>query len=110
LILLPQRVLAFGVGAAMADIFVAALIDALDNVGIKLQRVRIHIVRAGHAIFVEKVEIIPDADPVSVVAPGEIALVLRRRAGGAVRAETGAEGEGLDIVAKRESEPLAARP
>ena len=41
---------------------------------------RIDVVRAGQAELVEQVEIVPDPDPVAVIAPGVVALALRRRA------------------------------
>ena len=63
LVLLPQHVLALGIGAAVADIFVAAPVEPLDDVGAVLQHRRVDVVRAGQAELVEQVEIVPDARP-----------------------------------------------
>ena len=61
--------------------------------------------RPGQREFVEQVEIIPEPDPVAVIAPGVIALALRRRCAGRVAAEPGAKGEILDIVVEGDGEP-----
>ena len=54
--------------------------------------------RSGQSEFVEQIEIIPEADPVTVIAPRVIALALRRRRAGRIAAEPGAKREMLDVV------------
>ncbi len=110
LVLLPEGVLPLGIGAAMADEFVAAAADALDNVGAVFEHRRVDVVRAGQPEFVEQIEVVPDPDPVAVIAPGVVALVLRARAAGRIGAEPSAERKMLDVVAEEDREPLAFRP
>src|SRR5207248_11439990 len=102
LILLPQDVLPLGIGAAMADEFVAAAADALDDVGAAFQHRRVDVVRAGQAEFVEQIEVVPDPDPVAVIAPGVAALILRAGTAGRIGAKPGAEREMLDTVAEKD--------
>ena len=89
----------------MADILVAAPVQPLDDLGAVFEHGRIDVVRSRQSEFVEQVEIIPEADPVAVVAPRVIALALRRRCAGRVAAEPGAKGEMLDVVVERDGQP-----
>src|SRR5271170_2728291 len=52
----------------------------------------------------------PQADAVAVIAPGIVAMALRRRGTRRVAAEPGAEGEMLDVVVEGNGEPLAPGP
>ena len=110
LVLLPEDVLALGIGAAVPDIFVAAPVEPLDDIGAVFEHRRVDVVRAGQGELVEKVEVVPDADPVAVIAPGVIALVLRDIGPGRIAAEPAPEREMLDIVAEEHGEPLALGP
>src|SRR5258708_12278313 len=94
----------------MADEFVTTAADALDDVGAVFEHRRIDVVRAGQSEFVEQIEVVPDPDPVAVIAPGVVALVLRARAAGRIGAEPSAERKMLDVVAEEDREPLALRP
>ena len=78
LVVFPHDVLPLGVGAAVPDVLVATLIEALADFGAGFQQGGIDVVRGRQLVFVQQVEIAPDADTVAVVAPGEIALRLRR--------------------------------
>src|SRR5260370_6018062 len=94
----------------MADMLVAAPGQAVDEFGAVFEDGRIDIVRSGQSELVEQVEIIPEADPVAVIAPRVIALALRRRCAGRVAAEPGPKGEMLDVVVEGDVEPCAAGP
>jgi hypothetical protein len=109
-VLFPQLVLAFRVGAAMPDVLVAPLVEAFDDFGASVQRRRINIVRAGQLIFIQKIEITPNANTITIVAPGEVALRLRRVRRRAVAAETSLERKMLDIIAESECKPCAIWP
>src|SRR5205807_2858189 len=91
LILFPISVLPLGIGPAMPDEFVAAAADALDDVGAVFEHRRVDVMRAGQAELVEQIEVVPDPDPVAVIAPGVAALVLRAGRAGRIGAEPGAE-------------------
>src|SRR5271169_5223531 len=65
---------------------------------------------AGQAELVQEVEIVPKADAIAVVAPSVVALVLRTDLAGRVAADSGAEGEELDVVAEEDREPFPLRP
>src|SRR5204862_4517315 len=110
LALFPECVPPLGTGAPMPDELVAATADPLDNVGAVFEHRRIDVVRAGEAEFIEQVEVIPEPDPVAVIAPGIIALVLRAAAARRVGAEPGAKREMLDVVAEEDREPFPFRP
>src|SRR4029079_1686241 len=99
-----------GIGAAVPDIFVAAPIEPLDDVGTIFEHRRVDVVRGGQGELVEKIEVIPNAGPVAVIAPGIIALVLRDIGPGRIAAETAPEREMLDIVAEKHSEARPLRP
>jgi hypothetical protein len=81
-----------------------------STVGAVFEHRRVDVVRAGQAELVEQVEVVPEADPVAVIAPGVVALVLRRADAGRIGAEAGAECEMLDVVAEEDREPLPLRP
>ena len=106
LVLLPQHVLALGIGAAVPDIFVAAPVQPLDDIGAVFEHRRVDVVRAGQAELVEQVEIVPDADPVAVIAPGVIALVLRGSGPGRVAAEPGPKAKCSMLLQKNTASRL----
>ena len=110
LILFPQDVLALGIGTAVADKFVAPRFETLADLGAGFQHGGVDIVRPGQRKFVEQIEVIPQPDTVAVIAPGVVALALRRRCSSRVAAEPGAKREILDIVVEDDSEPFALRP
>src|SRR5260370_24450151 len=94
----------------MADMLVAAPGQAVDEFGAVFEDGRIDIVRSGQSELVEQVEIIPEADPVAVIAPRVIALALRCRRARRVAAEPGPKGEILDVVVEGDGAPCAAGP
>src|SRR5260370_15529979 len=94
----------------MADILVAAPVQALDEFGAVFEDGRIDIVRSGQSELVEQVEIIPEADPVAVIAPRVIALALRCRRARRVAAQPGPNGGILDVLVECDGEPCAAGP
>src|SRR5207237_4482973 len=107
LVLFPVSILPLGIGAAMADEFVTAAADALDDLGAVFEHGRVDVVCAGQAELVEQVEVVPEPDPVAVIAPGIVALVWRRADTGGIGAPPGAHGQLLDIVAKKDGAQLA---
>ncbi len=66
--------------------------------------------RARQAELVEQIEVMPDADPVAVIAPGIILLALRPVRPARIDAEPGAIREKLDVAAEEDGKPLALRP
>src|SRR5258708_24799636 len=110
LVELPQVALALRVGAAMAHHLVAALADALADLRVIFVEQRVDVVRGGQLQLVEQVEHPPDADPVAIVAPGVIALLLRLALLGRIPAGALAIGVDLDVGRRAKGEPLALRP
>ena len=110
LVLLPQHVLALGIGPAVADKFVAAPVEPLDNIRAGFEDRRVDVVRPRQAELVEQIEIMPEADAVAVVAPGIVAMALRGGCPRRVDAETRAKGEIFDVVAEGDGEPGALGP
>jgi hypothetical protein len=94
----------------VTDDLVAALADAVADLRVVLVEQRIDIVRRRQLELLEQIEQPPDADPVAVVAPGIIALLLRLAL--LCRIPTGALaiGVNLDIGGDAERQPLAAGP
>ncbi|MNQ12539.1 hypothetical protein D3C85_254470 [compost metagenome] len=106
----PQMALGLGVGAAMADDFIAALEDGLQNLRAIVEDDRVHQVGRGQLQFVKQIQQAPDADAVAVVAPGEAADVgLGQFRAQAVPA-SGPEGEMLDVQAQVDGQSLALGP
>src|ERR1700730_18097208 len=66
--------------------------------------------RPREAELVEKIEVVPEADAVAVVAPGVVAVALGRGGAGRVDTETRAEGKEFDVVAESYGEPSALGP
>ena len=110
LILFPQNVLALGIGAAMADKFVTARFETLADLGAGFEHGGVDVVRPRQRKFVEQIEVIPQPNAVAVIAPGIIALALRRRCPGRVAAEPGAKREMLNIVVEDDRKPFTLRP
>src|SRR5262245_49419279 len=74
---LPQSALAFGAGATVTDVVVAASPNALEDFRMMLVDQAVDDTRAGQFELVEQVEQAPDTDAIAVVTPSEIALVRR---------------------------------
>ncbi len=110
LVLLPQHILALGIGAAVADIFVAPPVQPLDDVGTGFEHRRVDVMGARQGELVEQVEVMPKTDAVAVIAPRIVAMALGRRRPGRITAEPGAEREMLDVVVEGDGEPLALGP
>ena len=107
---LGQHRLAFGIGAAMAGHLVAAR----PMGGHQVWRVVVH--RAveqhgrGHRDLIQQVQQPPAADPVAIVAPGEVQHIRLRPAGGEFGAQPFPEGEMLQIDAEIDGELRPTRP
>jgi hypothetical protein len=108
LVLLPHRSQQFGVGAAVASHVVAAGFDLFHDLRVVVADAAVQKNRGKQFQLVQDLEQAPIADPVAVVAPGEIA---RRLLAAAHRIHSQpAEGEMLDVERDIEGEPLASRP
>ena len=106
----PQHVLALGIGAAVADEFVAARSQPLTDLRAGFEHRRIDVVGARQRELVEEVEVIPEPDPVAVVAPRVVALALRRGGAGRIAAEPAAKRKPFDVVVEDDREPLPFGP
>src|SRR5260370_873171 len=94
----------------MTDILIAAPVQPRDDVRAGLEDGRIYVVGTRQAELVEQIEIMPETDAVAVIAPGIAAMGLGCRRARRVDAETRAEGEKFDVVAKGDREPGALGP
>ena len=107
---LPQAAQVLGVGAPMRNHFVAAPANRRHHLRRILVQQAVRAVRRRQLQLVEELEQPPDADAVTVVAPGVVAMGLRLAGLRRVVAEAGAEGEPLDVGRYDEREALAGRP
>src|SRR6202042_204151 len=110
LVELPEVALALGIGTPMPDHLVAALADAVADLGMIFVEQRIDVVRRRNLEVFEEVEQAPDADTVAVVPPGVVALLLRLALLGGVPAGAFAVGVDLDVGRHADGKPLAAGP
>src|SRR5262249_34077293 len=110
LVELPQVVLPFGIGAAVADHLVAARSDLVGDLRMILVEERVDVVRGGKFQLLEQLEQPPDADAVAVVAPRVIPLLLRLAFLRGVPAGAFAIGVDLYVGRGAEGKPLAVRP
>ena len=76
LVMLPHRAEQFGIGAAVAQYVVAARFDLVDDVRVVMADAAVQKHRRGQLQLVQDLEQAPVADPIAVVAPGEISRVL----------------------------------
>src|SRR5690554_430634 len=94
----------------MADDFVAARLDPIEDLRVLTQYTGIGVVRSRQAHLVQQVEEVPLADAVPVIAPGEIPVRLRCVQRGAIASKALTEAKYLDIVAHAHCQPLPAWP
>ena len=73
---------------AVANILVAPSVQPFDDIRTLLEDGRIDVVRPRQRELVEQIEVMPEADPVTVIAPRIVAMTLRRRRTSRVDAET----------------------
>jgi hypothetical protein len=109
LVMLPHAPQQLGIGTAMADHVITAGFDLFDDLRVVIADAAIQQDRGGQLQLVEDLEQAPIADPVAVIAPGEIARGLLTAAD-RIHPQSGAEREMLDIERDVEGEPLALRP
>src|SRR5689334_7858110 len=100
----------FRVGAAVADEFVAARLEGVDDTGRVIEHGRVDEMSGRQIELVEQVETAPDADPVAVVPPREGPRIRCRACDGQEMAFAGAEGEMFDVEAEIDGQPLSVRP
>src|SRR5262249_36924974 len=109
LVVLPHAPQQLGIGAAVPEHVVATGFDLFDDLRVVIADAAVQQDRGGQLEFVEDFKQPPIADPVAVIAPGEVARGLLAAANG-IHPQPGAEREMLDVKRDIEGEPLAARP
>ena len=109
LVVLPHSAQQLGIGAAMAEHVVAAGFDLFHDLRVVVADAAVQKDGGGQLELVEDLEQPPVADPVAVVAPGEVARGLLGAAD-RIHPQPGAEREMLDVERDVEGEPLASRP
>ena len=110
LAILVELALAFGVGSSMAHNLVAARATGRHEIGRVVVHRAVDQGRHRQVERVESIEHVPGADPVAVIAPGEVEHVGLRPAGRQFGAKALAEGKMLQVEGEIDGKPAAARP
>src|SRR5262249_47645627 len=105
LVLLPHRPQQLGVSAAVAEHVIAAGFDLFHDLRVVIADAAVQKNRRGQFELVQDFEQAPIADPIAVVAPGEIARRLPA-APNRIHPQPGAEREMLDVERDIEGEPF----